>query len=68
MKFQQKVLIAGGIAGALVGLAAAFVTTILGMVSIAHIHHSAGRLYGTGLALFDALLFPLLQSSPAGAG
>ena len=45
---------------ALVGLAASFVTTILGIVSITHIRHSAGRLYGMGLALFDALFFPVL--------
>ncbi len=44
----------------LVGLATVFGTTILGIVSITHIRHSAGRLYGMGLALFDALLFPLL--------
>ena len=45
---------------ALVGLAASFVTTILGIVSITHIRQSAGRLYGMGLALFDALFFPVL--------
>jgi len=44
----------------LLGLSAPFLTTILGFVSIAHIRHSTGRLYGMGLALFDALLFPLL--------
>jgi tRNA A-37 threonylcarbamoyl transferase component Bud32 len=37
-----------------------FGTTILGLVAISHIRHSVGRLYGMGLALFDALLFPLL--------
>jgi len=42
------------------GLAAPFVTTILGIISISQIRRSAGRLYGLGLALFDALLFPLL--------
>lgn len=36
-----------------------FGTTILGVVSISRILRSAGRLYGLGLALFDALLFPL---------
>jgi tRNA A-37 threonylcarbamoyl transferase component Bud32 len=50
---------------ALVGLATLFVTTILGIVSITHIRHSAGRLYGMGLALFDALLFPLLVLNSA---
>jgi serine/threonine protein kinase len=44
----------------LIGCTPVFGTTILGMVSITHIRHSAGRLYGMGLALFDALLFPLL--------
>jgi hypothetical protein len=43
-----------------VGLAAPFGTTILGIISISQIRRSAGRLYGLGLALFDALLFPLL--------
>jgi hypothetical protein len=42
------------------GLTAPFASTILGYVGLAHIRHSAGRLYGLGLALFDALLFPLL--------
>jgi len=42
------------------GLAAPFGTTILGLVSLSQIRHSAGRLYGLGLALFDALLYPLL--------
>ncbi len=37
-------------------LAAAF----CGAVSISQIRHSAGRLYGLGLALFDTLLLPLL--------
>jgi hypothetical protein len=45
---------------ALLGLTAPFGTTTLGLVAIAHIRHSAGRLYGMGLAVFDALLFPLL--------
>jgi hypothetical protein len=45
---------------ALLGLSAPFATTILGMVSITHIRQSAGRLYGMGLALFDALFFPFL--------
>ncbi len=34
--------------------------TILGAISISQIRHSAGRLYGLGLALFDAIAFPLL--------
>jgi hypothetical protein len=44
----------------LVGMPAGFGTTILGIVSITNIRQSAGRLYGMGLALFDALLYPLL--------
>ena len=44
----------------LLGLTAPFGTTILGFVAITHIRQSSGRLYGMGLALFDALLFPLL--------
>lgn len=44
----------------LLGLTAPFGTTILGFVAITHIRYSAGRLYGMGLALFDALLFPLV--------
>ncbi|MDY7011389.1 MAG: hypothetical protein SVV80_11665 [Planctomycetota bacterium] len=35
-------------------------TTILGLVAISQIRRSAGRLYGLGLALFDAIVFPLL--------
>jgi len=45
---------------ALPGIAAPFGTTILGIVAITQIRHSAGRLYGMGLALFDALFFPVL--------
>ncbi|MCP4263191.1 MAG: protein kinase [Planctomycetes bacterium] len=44
----------------LLGLSSVFGTTILGFVSISYIRHSAGRLYGMGLALFDALIFTLL--------
>jgi len=44
----------------ILSLTSVFGTTILGLVAISHIRHSAGRLYGMGLALFDALLFPLL--------
>jgi len=36
------------------------IVTMLGIVAISQIRHSAGRLYGLGLALFDALLFPVL--------
>lgn len=34
--------------------------TLCGIISLSQIRRSAGRLYGLGLALFDALLFPLL--------
>jgi hypothetical protein len=44
----------------LLGLSAPFGTTILGLVAIGHIRRSGGRIYGMGLAVFDALLFPLL--------
>jgi hypothetical protein len=42
------------------GMAAPLLTTFLGIIAISKIRHSAGRVYGLGLALFDALLFPLL--------
>ncbi len=42
------------------GLTAPFGTTLCGAIALARIRHSAGRLYGLGLALADALLFPLL--------
>ena len=42
------------------GVPAILGTTILGIVSVTHIRHSTGRLYGMGIALFDALFFPLL--------
>jgi hypothetical protein len=41
-------------------LAGCLGTTILGWTAISHIRRSAGRIYGLGLAAFDALLFPLL--------
>lgn len=44
----------------LLGLSAPFGTTILGWTAVSQIRHSAGRLYGLGLAVFDGLLFPLL--------
>lgn len=42
------------------GLLAPFGTTILGIIALTQIRHSAGKLCGLGLALFDVLLFPLL--------
>lgn len=43
-----------------VGLTPILGTTVLGCVALSQIRHSAGRLFGLRLALFDALLFPLL--------
>jgi tRNA A-37 threonylcarbamoyl transferase component Bud32/predicted anti-sigma-YlaC factor YlaD len=43
-----------------VGLTAPFGVTILGYAALTQILDSAGRLYGLGMALFDALFFPLL--------
>ncbi len=42
------------------GVTTAFGATILGGVALTQIRHSAGRLFGSGLALFDALLFPIV--------
>jgi hypothetical protein len=42
------------------GVTAPFGTTILGYVALSQIRRSAGRIHGLGLALFDALFFPLL--------
>ena len=52
-------LIAAAVAG-LIAVAAPFGATILGFVAIGQIRRSAGKLYGLHLAVFDALLFPLL--------
>ncbi len=41
---------------------------ILGYVALKQIRHSAGRLYGLGLALFDLLAFPLLALDAVIAG
>ena len=42
------------------GLLAPFGTTTMGIIGLGQIRRSVGRLYGVGLALFDALFFPLL--------
>ena len=42
------------------GFSAPFGTTILGSIALTQIRHSAARLYGLGLALFDALLYPIV--------
>jgi tRNA A-37 threonylcarbamoyl transferase component Bud32 len=44
----------------LLALTAPIGTTVLGFVALSQIRRSAGKLRGLGLALFDALLFPLL--------
>jgi hypothetical protein len=41
---------------------------IVGYVALSQIRHSAGRLYGLGLALFDLLAFPLLALDAVIAG
>jgi tRNA A-37 threonylcarbamoyl transferase component Bud32 len=43
-----------------IGSTPVFGTTILGIIALTNIRNSPGRLYGIGLALFDALLFPLI--------
>ncbi len=58
MPIQLLLLVAVPLA--LLGLTAPFGTTILGVVAIGQIKRSKGRLYGMPLAVFDALLFPLL--------
>ena len=42
------------------GLLAPAGTTLLGWIAVAQIRHSAGKLYGLWLAVFDGLVFPLL--------
>jgi hypothetical protein len=42
------------------GWAAPFATTVLGLLALGQIQRSQGAQYGLSLALFDALLFPLL--------
>ena len=44
----------------LMGFIAPLATTILGFAAVRQVRRSAGRLGGLGLAMFDALLFPLL--------
>jgi hypothetical protein len=44
----------------LLGLTAPFGTTILGAAAISQIRRSGGQLYGMGLAIADALFYPLL--------
>jgi predicted Ser/Thr protein kinase len=46
--------------GFVVNILSLSVATILGCVALVQIRRSAGRLYGLRLAMFDALLFPLL--------
>jgi hypothetical protein len=42
------------------GFTAPIATTVLGLLAIGRIQRSGGHLYGLSLALFDALLYPLL--------
>jgi len=42
------------------GWSAPFAATVLGLLAIGRIQKSNGTLYGLSLALFDAMLFPLL--------
>jgi hypothetical protein len=44
----------------ILGVAGPFGTTILGWVAVSQIRRSAGLVHGLQLALFDALLFPLM--------
>lgn len=43
-----------------ISLCGIFGATVLGWIAVSNIRHSAGRLWGMGLAVFDGLLFPLL--------
>ncbi len=52
----------------LIGASAPLGTTLLGFVSLSHIRRSAGALYGRRLALYDALVYPLLAAIPVGVG
>ncbi|HWB60141.1 MAG TPA: hypothetical protein VG733_11660, partial [Chthoniobacteraceae bacterium] len=45
---------------ALIGLSGPFATTILGCIAISQIRRSNGKIHGLGLAVFDALFYPLL--------
>lgn len=60
MSWAGIVLAVVSIPLALLGATAPFGTTICGCVALGQIRRSAGRLYGLKLALFDALLYPLL--------
>ncbi|WP_395748959.1 protein kinase domain-containing protein [Prosthecobacter sp.] len=42
------------------GFIAPIGATIVGWLAVTRIRHSAGKIYGLGLAVFDALFFPLL--------
>lgn len=44
----------------LVALTAPFSTTILGWIAVAQIRYSVGKLHGLGLALANALVYPIL--------
>lgn len=55
---KPAILVSSGLLGLV--LLCACTGTLLGWISMSRIRHSAGRLHGVGLAVFDALLFPLL--------
>ncbi len=42
------------------GWSALFATTVLGLIALSQIQKSAGRVKGLSLALFDAMIYPLL--------
>lgn len=50
--------------GLIATMTAPFGATLLGVIAISQIRHSQGRLYGRGLAVGTALLFPLLATFP----
>jgi hypothetical protein len=50
----------GSVGLASLAAAAALSTTVCGWVAATNIRRSSGAIYGLGLALFDALVFPLL--------
>ncbi|MGB0581814.1 MAG: protein kinase domain-containing protein, partial [Limisphaerales bacterium] len=62
--WSKETLIATMIALAVPALLGAFISTLLGFLSIHAIRHSEGRLTGLGLAVVDSLFFPLLVGCP----
>ncbi len=56
MRIVAMVLLVPGV----VGLVSPFATTLLGILAISQIRNAKGKLYGLPLAVFDALVYPLL--------